>query len=125
MIKTVKLASYELRRFKGPLPIVALLFLLLVPTLYGALYLWSNWDPYGKLDQVPVAVVNQDVPVEVERQDRRRRQSAGRRAAGRPDLRLAVRRRAPGRRRAGRRRVLHDDHHPAGLLGEPGQRRRR
>jgi putative membrane protein len=68
MIKTVKLASYELRRFKGPLPIVALLFLLLVPTLYGALYLWSNWDPYGKLDQVPVAVVNLDQPVEVDGQ---------------------------------------------------------
>ena len=61
MIKTIKLASYELRRFKGPMPIIALLFLLLVPTLYGALYLWSNWDPYGKLDQVPVAVVNLDV----------------------------------------------------------------
>jgi len=62
MIKTVKLAGYELRRFKGPLPIIALLFLLLIPSLYGALYLWSNWDPYGKLDQVPVAVVNEDVP---------------------------------------------------------------
>ena len=62
MIKTIKLAGYELRRFKGPLPIIALMFLLLVPTLYGALYLWSNWDPYGKLDQVPVAVVNEDVP---------------------------------------------------------------
>lgn len=68
MIKTVKLATYELRRFKGPLPIVALLFLLLVPTLYGALYLWSNWDPYGKLDQVPVAVVNLDEPVQVDGQ---------------------------------------------------------
>lgn len=65
MIKTVRLAAYELRRFKGPLPIIALLFLLLVPTMYGALYLWSNWDPYGKLDQVPVAVVNEDVPVDV------------------------------------------------------------
>lgn len=63
MIKTIKLAGFELRRFKGPLPIIALLFLLLVPSLYGALYLWSNWDPYGRLDQVPVAVVNQDVPV--------------------------------------------------------------
>ncbi len=62
MIKTVKLAGYELSRFKGPL-IIALMFLLLVPSLYGALYLWSNWDPYGKLDQVPVAVVNEDVPV--------------------------------------------------------------
>jgi putative membrane protein len=63
MIKTIRLAGYELRRFKGPLPIIALMFLLLVPSLYGALYLWSNWDPYGKLDQVPVAVVNEDVPV--------------------------------------------------------------
>ena len=63
MIKTIKLAGYELRRFKGPLPIIALMFLLLVPSLYGALYLWSNWDPYGKLDQVPVTVVNEDVPV--------------------------------------------------------------
>ena len=66
MIKTVRLATYELRRFKGPLPIIALLFLLLVPTVAGAMYLWSTWDPYGKLDQVPVAVVNQDVPVQVE-----------------------------------------------------------
>ena len=54
MIKTIKLAGFELRRFKGPLPIIALLFLLLVPSLYGALYLWSNWDPYGRLDQVPI-----------------------------------------------------------------------
>jgi putative membrane protein len=65
MIKTFRLAGYELRRFKGPLPILALLFLVLVPLMYGALYLWSNWDPYGKLDQVPVAVVNQDQPVVV------------------------------------------------------------
>ena len=47
MINTFRLAGYELRRFKGPLPILALLFLVLVPLLYGALYLWSNWDPYG------------------------------------------------------------------------------
>lgn len=40
MIKTVKLAGYEFRRFKGPWPIVALLFVLLIPTVYGGLYLW-------------------------------------------------------------------------------------
>jgi putative membrane protein len=68
MIKTVKLAGYELRRFKGPLPILGLIFLVLIPTICGALYLWSNWDPYGRMDQIPVAVVNQDVPVEVEGQ---------------------------------------------------------
>lgn len=68
MIKTVKLAGYELRRLKGPLPILGLLFLILVPTICGGLYLWSNWDPYGQTDRVPVAVVNLDQPVEVEGQ---------------------------------------------------------
>ena len=92
MIKTVRLAGYELRRFKGPLPIIGLLFLLLLPTIIGATYLWSNWDPYGKLDQVPVAVVNLDQPVQVEARDGRRRRPAGRRDEGRPGLRLAVRR---------------------------------
>nr|WP_228046280.1 YhgE/Pip domain-containing protein [Saccharopolyspora sp. HNM0983] len=40
------------------------LVLLLVPLLYGATYLWANWDPYGRLDRVPVAVVNADRPVD-------------------------------------------------------------
>lgn len=66
MIKTVKLAGYEFRRFKGPWPVIGLLFVLLIPTVYAGLYLWSNWDPYGKRDQVPVAVVNLDQPVQVE-----------------------------------------------------------
>lgn len=63
MIKTFRLAGFELRRFRGPLPVLALVFVTLIPLLYGALYLWSNWDPYGKLDQIPVAVVNQDQAV--------------------------------------------------------------
>jgi putative membrane protein len=32
-----------------------------LPLLYSALYLWAFWDPYGKLDRLPVAVVNQDL----------------------------------------------------------------
>ena len=66
MIKTVKLAGYEFRRFKGPWAVIGLLFVLLIPTVYAGLYLWSNWDPYGKRDQVPVAVVNLDQPAQVE-----------------------------------------------------------
>lgn len=61
----LKLASIELRRFHTPLARLALLFILVVPVLYGAIYLAGNWDPYGKLDRVPVAVVNHDKPVEV------------------------------------------------------------
>jgi putative membrane protein len=64
MIKTFQLAGYEVRRFKGPLPILGLLFLVLLPLLFGALYLWSSWDPFGKTDQIPVAVVNEDEPVQ-------------------------------------------------------------
>ncbi|WP_328683870.1 YhgE/Pip domain-containing protein [Streptomyces sp. NBC_00343] len=55
------LAALELKRFgRGKLPRAALVALLLLPLLYGALYLWSFWDPYGRLDRIPVALVNDD-----------------------------------------------------------------
>lgn len=54
------LARYELRRFRGVLPTLALAFVVCVPLLYGAIYLTASWDPYGRTDQLPVAVVNHD-----------------------------------------------------------------
>jgi putative membrane protein len=62
-VKTIRLALLELRRFRGPLPWLTPLALALIPLLSAAVYLWSAWDPYGRLDQIPVAVVNQDRPV--------------------------------------------------------------
>jgi putative membrane protein len=59
-----RLALYELRRFRGPLRRAGLVVLLIVPSLYSGVYLWSSWNPYGHLDRIPVAVVNQDEPVE-------------------------------------------------------------
>ncbi|MBC9729736.1 YhgE/Pip family protein [Streptomyces sp. TRM68367] len=60
-MRSPRLAALELRRFgRGRLPRVALVALLVLPLLYGALYLWSFWDPYGRLDKVPVALVNDD-----------------------------------------------------------------
>ncbi|MDH6216407.1 YhgE/Pip domain-containing protein [Streptomyces pseudovenezuelae] len=60
-MRSPKLAVLELRRFgRGKLPRAALVALLLLPLLYGALYLWSFWDPYGRLDRIPVALVNDD-----------------------------------------------------------------
>ncbi|HEX4725212.1 MAG TPA: YhgE/Pip domain-containing protein [Pseudonocardiaceae bacterium] len=67
-MRALKLARFEFARFHTPLQRVALLFVVLVPLLYGGLYLWSNWDPYGKLNQIPVAVVNDDQPVTVNNQ---------------------------------------------------------
>ncbi|GGQ60561.1 YhgE/Pip domain-containing protein [Streptomyces pilosus] len=60
-MRSPKLAALELRRFgRGTLPRAALVALLVLPLLYGALYLWSFWDPYGRLDRIPVALVNDD-----------------------------------------------------------------
>ncbi|GAA2287532.1 YhgE/Pip domain-containing protein [Streptomyces kunmingensis] len=60
-MRSPKLAALELKRFgRGKLPRAALVALLLLPLLYGALYLWSFWDPYGRLDKIPVALVNDD-----------------------------------------------------------------
>ncbi|MFF2653348.1 YhgE/Pip family protein [Streptomyces sp. NPDC058045] len=60
-MRAPRLAALELKRFgRGRLPRAALVALLLLPLLYGALYLWSFWDPYGRLDRIPVALVNED-----------------------------------------------------------------
>lgn len=58
----LSLARFEVKRFRGPLPRLALVFILLIPLLYGCIYLAGNWDPYGRLNHVPVAVVNLDQP---------------------------------------------------------------
>ncbi|MCX4797991.1 MULTISPECIES: YhgE/Pip domain-containing protein [unclassified Streptomyces] len=60
-MRSPRLAALELKRFgRGKLPVAALIALLLLPLLYGALYLCSFWDPYGRLDKIPVALVNND-----------------------------------------------------------------
>ena len=48
--------------FKSKFLIVALIAIMTIPTIYTTLFLGSMWDPYGKVDNLPVAVVNNDVP---------------------------------------------------------------
>lgn len=62
-MKAIKLAWLEILRFRGPVRRFVPLVIVLVPLLYGALYLWSNWDPYGQTRRIPVAVVNSDKAV--------------------------------------------------------------
>jgi putative membrane protein len=63
-MRSLKLAVPELSRLVSrPLLRVALVVLMLVPLLYGALYLWAFWNPYGNLGHIPVALVNLDHPV--------------------------------------------------------------
>ncbi|MEV6595275.1 YhgE/Pip domain-containing protein [Actinoplanes sp. NPDC051346] len=59
---SLRLAGFELRRFlRGRLPMAALVVICVIPLLYGALYLYAFWDPYGRLNHVPVALVVEDV----------------------------------------------------------------
>lgn len=51
------------RLVHNPLLIVVLLAIVLIPSIYAGLFLASMWDPYGELDKLPVAVVNNDKPV--------------------------------------------------------------
>lgn len=46
--------------FRNPLVIVVLIAIAFIPTIYAGLFLNSMWDPYGELEYLPVAVVNND-----------------------------------------------------------------
>lgn len=52
--------------WRNPILIIVLVFIIAIPAIYTTLFLGSMWDPYGKLDELPVAVVNLDEPVEYE-----------------------------------------------------------
>lgn len=40
--------------------IIVLIAVLFIPTIYTTIFLASMWDPYGKISNLPVAVVNED-----------------------------------------------------------------
>jgi putative membrane protein len=57
----LRLARSELKRMTyGLLPKLTILALTMVPLLYGAVYLYANWDPYGNMDRIPAALVVED-----------------------------------------------------------------
>lgn len=57
----LRLARSELKRMTGGLlPKLTILALIMVPLLYGAVYLYANWDPYSNLDQIDAALVVDD-----------------------------------------------------------------
>ncbi|HLO11794.1 MAG TPA: YhgE/Pip domain-containing protein, partial [Pseudoneobacillus sp.] len=49
---------------KNPKMLIPLLGIMFVPILYSGTYLWAFWDPYAHTERLPVAVVNEDIPVD-------------------------------------------------------------
>lgn len=51
----------DLKKYsRGALPRIALITIILMPLLYGAMYLWAFWNPFAEVNKVPVALVNED-----------------------------------------------------------------
>lgn len=59
----------DLKRFsRGALPRIALVTVILMPLLYGAMYLWAFWNPFAEVNKIPVALVNEDTGTVVDGQ---------------------------------------------------------
>lgn len=57
----------ELKRYsKGVMPRVAIVTIVLLPLLYGAMYLWVFWNPFDDVNKMPVALVNEDTGAQVQ-----------------------------------------------------------
>jgi len=70
-MKIPAMVAAEFRRLTATrMSVIALVALLAVPILYGGLYLWANQDPYGRLSQVPVALVVEDTGATLNGADR-------------------------------------------------------
>ncbi|MGV0627262.1 YhgE/Pip family protein [Mycolicibacter minnesotensis] len=51
----------DLKRYsRGTMPRLALITIIVLPLLYGAMYLWAFWNPFAAIDKIPVAIVNED-----------------------------------------------------------------
>lgn len=48
---------------KNKILLLVFLAIIAIPTIYTTLFLGSMWNPYGKVDHLPVAIVNEDKPV--------------------------------------------------------------
>lgn len=43
--------------------VIVMIVIIMIPSIYAGLFLASMWDPYGSLDNLPVAVINNDESV--------------------------------------------------------------
>ncbi|MFF2446249.1 YhgE/Pip family protein [Neobacillus sp. NPDC058068] len=59
-MKNILLKEELLTIFKNKKVLIPIIAVMFVPVMYAGMFLWAFWDPYDKLNELPVAVVNQD-----------------------------------------------------------------
>ena len=60
MLSGISVGTDFKRYLRGTMPRMALGTIVVLPLMYGALYLWAFWNPFGHVDKLPVALVNED-----------------------------------------------------------------
>lgn len=65
MLKSL-FSKEALAPFKDKKLLIAICAVIFVPILYAGMFLWAFWDPYDHLQDVPVAIVNEDSGYEFE-----------------------------------------------------------
>lgn len=53
---------------RNKIMLLVIIAVIVIPAIYTSLFLGSMWDPYGNLNKLPVAIVNQDKPLEYQGQ---------------------------------------------------------
>ena len=71
MLAGMSLGTDVKRSSRGALPRIAIITVILMPLLYGAMYLWAFWNPFAEVGKVPVALVNEDRGAQVQGQQLR------------------------------------------------------
>ena len=51
--------------FHNKILLLVVIVIALIPAIYAGLFLASMWDPYGNVDKLPVAIVNEDEPADI------------------------------------------------------------
>lgn len=68
MLAGMSLGTDIKRYSRGTMPRIAIVAIILMPLLYGAMYLWAFWNPFGEVNKIPAALVNADHGTVVEGQ---------------------------------------------------------
>lgn len=65
----MEMIKAEWKKIKAnKLLLISFIVICCIPLLYASFFLRSMWDPYGKAENLPIAVVNEDQSVDFEGQ---------------------------------------------------------
>ncbi len=60
-MRVLELLKKEIQMIlRNRIVLISLIAVLFIPVIYCGMFLWAFWDPYAHLDELPVAVVNND-----------------------------------------------------------------